>query len=539
MRFALVKGRRLSPLLIALALFVGVATADAAPTWSPDFNISGGDVNETYTSLNGQRSAVVDDSNNLYIAFFDNRNKVGLDNNFEIYFRRFVYNFGSPSITRVTNSYNPSMYPSLATLPWGDTDSTTLSDSGRVYITWQDARLFSIPPSGPPISSTIFFRTFQSQAGVGFGPELQVSPYDSVSAATSPVLARGDSSRVWIVWQKPPTEGAPSDLYYAIYNTTTRVMGAAQQLTNDPAVSGSPSIATTRTGIVHVVWVDTRSGTQQIWTKRFVPGSGWTADAQLVFSTGAATQPSITTSRSGRAHLVWRDNRDGNNEIYYKEFLPATGWSATDVRLTVNTATQSEPVIDSDPMSNLYVVWTDQRNGTGNPDIYYQERKGNTWQGDVPLVSAASDTTNSMQQFPTIVHDGVGDLFVAWTDHRLPASTGKNREVYYKVGTGQVTGIETVAAPPLTRLLRNYPNPFNPSTKIVFRMERDAQTSLRVFDVHGRLVRTLVDSYLAAGQREVQWDGRDDHGRALASGTYFMRLEGGGSYATKTVNLLK
>ncbi len=279
MRFALVKGRRLSPLLIALALFVGVATADAAPTWSPDFNISGGDVNETYTSLNGQRSAVVDDSNNLYIAFFDNRNKVGLDNNFEIYFRRFVYNFGSPSITRVTNSYNPSMYPSLATLPWGDTDSTTLSDSGRVYITWQDARLFSIPPTGPPISSTIFFRTFQSQAGVGFGPELQVSPYDSVSAATSPVLARGDSSRVWIVWQKPPTEGAPSDLYYAIYNTTTRVMGAAQQLTNDPAVSGSPSIATTRTGIVHVVWVDTRSGTQQIWTKRFVPGSGWTADA--------------------------------------------------------------------------------------------------------------------------------------------------------------------------------------------------------------------------------------------------------------------
>ena len=145
MRFPLTKGRRLSPLAIVAALILGYATAGAAPTWSPDFNISGGDVNETYTSLNGQRSAVVDDSSNLYIAFFDNRNKNGTDNNFEIFFRRFIYNFGSPGVTRVTNSYNPSKYPSLATLPWGDTDSTTYSDSGRVYITWQDARLFRFP----------------------------------------------------------------------------------------------------------------------------------------------------------------------------------------------------------------------------------------------------------------------------------------------------------------------------------------------------------------------------------------------------------
>jgi hypothetical protein len=539
MRFPLIKGRWLSPLAIVAALILGYATAGAAPTWSPDFNISGGDVNETYTSLNGQRSAVVDDSSNLYIAFFDNRNKNGSDNNFEIFFRRFVHNFGSPGITRVTNFYNPSKYPSLATLPWGDTDTTTYSDSGRVYITWQDARLFSIPAAGEPISYTIFFKTFQSNGGLGFGPDIQVSPYDSTSAATSPVVARGDSSRVWIVWQKPPTEGAFPDLYYATYNVMTKVMSAATLLTNDPATSSSPSMASSRNGVVHVVWMDTRTGSQQIWTKRFVPGTGWTADQQLTFSTGSATQPSITTGRSGRAHLVWRDNRDGNNEIYYKEYLPATGWNATDVRLTTNSATQSEPIVDADPMDNLYVVWTDQRNGTTNPDIFYQERKLGVWQGDVPLVSAASDTSNSVQQFPTITHDGDGTLFVSWTDYRLPASTGKNREIYYKVGTGQITGVAATEAPALTRLLRNYPNPFNPATKILFRLERDAQASLRIFDVHGRLVRTLVDSYLAAGQREVEWDGRDDHGRSLASGTYFMKLEGGGTYATKTVNLLK
>jgi len=147
MRISLTQGRRVALSFLATALLAAAATAQAT-SWSPDFNISGGDVNETITPLNGQRASVVDDSNNLYIAFFDNRNKNGNDNNFEIYFRRFVYNFGSPSITRVTNFYNPSKYPSLATLNWGQTDSTTAADSGRIYIAWQDARLFSIPPTG-------------------------------------------------------------------------------------------------------------------------------------------------------------------------------------------------------------------------------------------------------------------------------------------------------------------------------------------------------------------------------------------------------
>ena len=538
MRLALTQGRLLFPLLMVMALVTIVTAADAA-VWTPDFNISGGDINETYTPLNGQRAVVVDDSNNLYIAFFDNRNKNGSDNNFEIYFRRFVFNFGSPSITRVTNFYNPSRYPSLATLNWGQTDSATVSDSGRVYIAWQDSRLFSIPTAGEPISYAIFFRTFQSRGGAGFGPEIQVSAYDSLSAATSPVLARGDSSRVWIVWQKGPTPGANPDLFYAIYNTTTRTMGAQQQLTNDAAFSGSASIAATRDGVVHVAWVDTRTAAQQIWTKRFVPGSGWTPDAQLVFSTASATQPSLTADYKGRVHLVWRDSRDGDSEIYYKEYRPGIGWDAADTRVTVNTATQSEPSVDADPQSNVYVVWTDQRNGSSNPDIFYEERKAGIWQPEVALVSATSDTTNSVQQFPAITHDGEATTYVAWTDHRLPATSGKNREVFYKVGTGLVTGVEAEVTPPMTRLLRNYPNPFNPATRIVFRLDRDAQATLRVFDVHGRLVRTLVDSYLAAGPRTVEWDGRDDRGRPLASGTYYMRLQGGGTYVTRAVSLLK
>lgn len=530
-------------LLLAVATgFANTGSVLAQPSWSSDINISEGEVNETFTGLNGQRFAVVDDSNNLYVAFFDNRNKTGSDNNFEIYIRRFIYNFGSPNITRVTNFFNPSKYPAIATRNGGADDAATAQDSGRIYIAWQDARLYSIPSVGEPKSYNIYFRTFQTRGGAGFGPEIQVSPYDSINAANSPVVAVGDSSRVFLVYQR--ANDGNTELYTSIYNSQTRTMGAEQALTADPNFSGLASAAATRDGVVHVVWTDTRIvARNQIWWKRFVPGAGWSADSQIVVSPGSATTPSLAATRSGHLHLVYRDNRDGNNEIYYKEYTPAGGWDLVDTRLTINSASQIQPQVDADPMDNVYVVWTDSRAGASNPDIWYMERKAGVWGTETALVSAATELPpapgNSVQQFPGITHDGIAELYVTWTDERLPASIGRNKDAYYKVGSGIVTAVETSLSPALGRLMRNYPNPFNPRTKIRFTLKRDAQALLRVYDVRGRLIRTLVDSFIAAGSRIVEWDGTDDRGGSLASGTYFLRLDAGGDYESRTVTLLK
>lgn len=524
--------------LAAAAGFVCTGLVQAQPFWSSDFNISEGEVNETYTGLNGQRFAVVDDSNNLYVAFWDNRNKTGSDNNFEIYFRRFIYNFGSPTITRVTNFFNPSKYPAIATRNGGADDAATVQDSGRIFIAWQDARLYSIPALGEPKSYNIYFRTFQTRGGAGFGPEIQVSPYDSINAANSPVIAMGDSSRVFVIYQR--ANNGNTELYHAIYNSQTKVMGAEEPLTADPNFSGLASAASTRDGVVHVVWTDNRIfARNQLWWKRFVPGIGWSADSQIVVSAGSATTPSLAATRSGHLHLVWRDNRDGNNEIYYKEYTPAGGWDLVDTRLTINSASQIQPQVDADPMDNVYVVWTDSRVSASDPDIWYMERKAAVWGAETALVYSATDPTNSVQQYPGITHDGIAELYVTWTDERLPASLGKNKDAYYKVGTGFVTAVETSPSPALGRLMRNYPNPFNPRTKIGFTLKRDAQALLRVYDVRGRLIRTLVDSFVAAGSRVVEWDGRDDRGSSLASGTYFLRLDAGGEFESRTVTLLK
>jgi len=90
------------------------------------------------------------------------------------------------------------------------------------------------------------------------------------------------------------------------------------------------------------------------------------------------------------------------------------------------------------------------------------------------------------------------------------------------------------------RLIGNIPNPFNPQTTIAFEIPGQQEVSLRVYDLSGRWVRDLVagESY-TTGRHEVVWNGRDDAGRQVASGTYFYRLEAGAFSETKRMVLVK
>jgi len=89
------------------------------------------------------------------------------------------------------------------------------------------------------------------------------------------------------------------------------------------------------------------------------------------------------------------------------------------------------------------------------------------------------------------------------------------------------------------RLLRNAPNPFR-STRIEFSLtEAVDQGSLRIFDVHGRLVRTLIDGSIPAGSRSVVWSGADDQGHQVAAGFYFYRLEAPGFSDARRMLLMK
>ena len=79
--------------------------------------------------------------------------------------------------------------------------------------------------------------------------------------------------------------------------------------------------------------------------------------------------------------------------------------------------------------------------------------------------------------------------------------------------------------PETFQLSQNYPNPFNPSTRIEYSLRESDHVTLRIFNVNGQEVRTLLRAEMPAGEYAVTWDGLDNAGLPAASGTYLYRLE--------------
>lgn len=106
---------------------------------------------------------------------------------------------------------------------------------------------------------------------------------------------------------------------------------------------------------------------------------------------------------------------------------------------------------------------------------------------------------------------------------------------------GVTTGVEdpVASAPVRSTLAQNAPNPFNPATIIGYTLATAGQVELRIYDLNGRMVRELVNAPQAASRYQVEWDGRDDLGRSLASGVYFYQLNAPGTTETRRMVLAK
>jgi hypothetical protein len=94
-------------------------------------------------------------------------------------------------------------------------------------------------------------------------------------------------------------------------------------------------------------------------------------------------------------------------------------------------------------------------------------------------------------------------------------------------------------APTAFALKQNVPNPFNPTTTIGYDVPQASHVSIRVYDVAGRLVRTLVDESAEPGRHEAVWGGRNDRGETVGSGVYFCVMAAGEYRASRKMLLLK
>lgn len=98
----------------------------------------------------------------------------------------------------------------------------------------------------------------------------------------------------------------------------------------------------------------------------------------------------------------------------------------------------------------------------------------------------------------------------------------------------QIVGVATDFA-----LMQNYPNPFNPSTTLSYQLPGTATVDLKIYNLAGQEIKTLVSETQTAGPHQVVWDGKDEAGRQVASGIYLYRLRAGDMAITKKMTMLK
>jgi flagellar hook assembly protein FlgD len=92
-------------------------------------------------------------------------------------------------------------------------------------------------------------------------------------------------------------------------------------------------------------------------------------------------------------------------------------------------------------------------------------------------------------------------------------------------------------SPSVQLLSQNYPNPFQEQTRICLKLDESGPTTLKIYNIRGQMVKTLCDGALPKGDSYLDWDGRDEKGKACASGVYILKARA--NKKSKTIKILK
>jgi len=141
---------------------------------------------------------------------------------------------------------------------------------------------------------------------------------------------------------------------------------------------------------------------------------------------------------------------------------------------------------------------------------------------------------------PLVQHFGFGQrtivdsVIIRWPSGIIDRMFEVPMNQIINVLEGVTAGVETRSTIPLTtNLEQNYPNPFNPTTRINYALSQQSDVRLEVFDITGKLVKTLVDTRLSPGQYTISWNGRNAFGDIAVSGVYVYRMQAGSQIESK------
>lgn len=227
----------------------------------------------------------------------------------------------------------------------------------------------------------------------------------------------------------------------------------------------------------------------------------------------------------GNVYVIWDDSRGGNSDVYIQRSTNGgTNWLAAPVRVNdVTTNNQYWPMMQCDNNGNLYAMYYDTRAGASQINAYiaYSTDAGTTWVNQLMSDSSfTSQEPNGDVRFGDYISIDAynGKVIPVWTDQRKGYP---NQEIYTAVLSGLIP-VNTISTEVPTKfmLYQNYPNPFNPITRINFDIKNASFVSIRIYDILGREVKSLVKQNLTPGKYFTELDAED-----LSGGVYFYKIE--------------
>ena len=166
---------------------------------------------------------------------------------------------------------------------------------------------------------------------------------------------------------------------------------------------------------------------------------------------------------------------------------------------------------------------------TGNGAVgYATSTDGINWIKDArnPILTGVSGSWASAIGATSVIKDG--DLYRMWVSGLPDFFPYPGRIGYATAPAENPTSVEEPSSPetPGTfSLHQNYPNPFNPATSIRYEVSKQVRVVLKIMNLIGQEIQTLVDEEKPVGFYQVVWDGKDKNGQSVASGVYLYRLE--------------
>jgi hypothetical protein len=395
-----------------------------------------------------------------------------------------------------------------------------------------------------PNDSTILPLTISNQGAGGLIFTAQIGNYQPGSGALEGAGGNDSFGHIWIDSDEP---GGPQYNWFELANG----VGTIIPLSGLNSTSNQIPL-----GFTFSFYGDD-------FTTLRVCNNGWLSFNTFSVSYNNTPLPSNLAPRAMMAPLWDNLNLQANSTVYYfadstrfivewEDVYTATGYGPYTFQTIIyrngNIMFQYKSLVN---LENTYTVGMQNSNATDGFHIAYDESylhddmailiSKRSWislnpTGGVVAPGSQLDIQVSLnsREFP------YGDF---WASVEIFSNDPQNTQVtipiHMKVDSVSVGISHNLEIPEEYQLLQNYPNPFNPSTSIQYALKQASKVSLKIYNLLGQEIRTLVNTNQEAGFQNVQWDGRDNRGQSVASGIYIYRLETDEFTSTRKMVLMK